>query len=136
MGLPETKRRTMEKSTQRVTDPSQSEVHIESWYLRLLRGVCLGSGREKTSNGRVKPSRGKRESVRDREWAVGGIGGGGCGRFCCAEGWNKWAGGLESDEEDETDGTGDTERRGEPARCVNQPGGELGGLVINGIACC
>src|ERR1700678_874061 len=33
------KSRRMEKNTQRVTHASQSEVHIESWYLRLFRGV-------------------------------------------------------------------------------------------------
>ena len=119
LGFLAAKSRMMEKITQTVTDPSQSEVHIESWYLRLLRGVCLGSGRKKTSNGRVRPSRGRRESVRDCEWTVIGIGGGGCGRFCCGGTWNRCAGGLDSDEEDEADeadGTGDTTRRGEPAR--------------------
>jgi hypothetical protein len=32
------------------------------------------------------------------------LGGSCCGRFCCDETWNKCAGGLESDEEDEADG--------------------------------
>ena len=36
------KGRRMEEIT-KVTDPSQSEVHIQFWYLS-LRGVCLGSG--------------------------------------------------------------------------------------------
>ena len=67
LGFLAAKSRKMEKNTQRVTDPSQSVVHTESWYLRLLRGVCLGSGRKKTSIGRVRPSRGRSESVRDCE---------------------------------------------------------------------
>jgi hypothetical protein len=60
------KSRRMEKNTQRVTDPSQSEVHIESWYLRLLRGVCLGFWQDENIERACGPS-GRRESVRDCE---------------------------------------------------------------------
>jgi len=66
-GLFVTKRRRMQKKKQRVTNPNQSDIQVASWYFRRLRGVCRGSGRKKTSRGRIRPSLGRRESVRERE---------------------------------------------------------------------
>ena len=54
----------------------QTAVHLGSLCFRLRRKKCLGSGNEKISIGRVVPSRGSRDSVRDRE--VGGGGKGDC----------------------------------------------------------
>jgi hypothetical protein len=65
-GLFVTKRRRMQKKTQRVTNPNQSDIQVASWCFRRFRGVCRGSGKENTSIGRVRPSLGRRESVRER----------------------------------------------------------------------
>jgi hypothetical protein len=73
--------------------------------------------------GRLKPSLGRRESVKDREWPVRG--GGGIGADVRAAGsilgcaaTSKSAGGLESsdDDEDEDDLTGEGDFLGERAR--------------------
>jgi hypothetical protein len=73
------KRDRTEKNTQIATPVHHIAVHKKSWYFRRRREVCRGSGRENTSSGLVRPSRGKRDSVRERETgsllAAGGGGG-------------------------------------------------------------
>ncbi|KAF8958032.1 hypothetical protein BDZ97DRAFT_73450 [Flammula alnicola] len=65
---------------QRVTSPSQREIHAASGSFRHLRGVCRGSGRVKTSSGRARPSRGRRGSVSESECGSRGGGGAVMGR--------------------------------------------------------
>lgn len=67
------KRVRIEKNRHNVKPLHHTAVQMESLYFRRLRDICLGSGSENTSIGRVLPSRGSRDSVRDRE--VGGGGG-------------------------------------------------------------
>jgi hypothetical protein len=126
------KRRRIEKNTHIETPVHQNAVQMESWYFRRRLGMCRGSGREKTSSGLVRPSRGKRDSVRERDTGsllVAG-GGGGCMRIISGSGIKKLggdAGSLESD----GDGEGDRVRirdgciNGE-ARWASQPLGDSG----------
>jgi hypothetical protein len=110
------KRRTTEKITHRETPVHQTAVHIESWYFRRRLGMCRGSGRENTSSGLVRPSRGKRDSVRDKETGsrlVVGGGGGGSGRGGCmliASGRKKLGGELEPLDSRGEDGEGERVR--------------------------
>ena len=114
------KRASTEPTRHMLTPAHQIVVHTESLNFRRLRGTYRGSGREKTSIGRVRPSRGSRDSVSDKETAVRG-GGGGCGgeeygecvRWGDGErGWRISGGGL-ADSAEELEGEGEGERRGE-----------------------
>lgn len=72
----------MEKKTQTETPVHQNMVQCESLNFRRLRVICRGSGKENTSIGRVVPSLGSSDSVRDKETgsrAREGGGGGGWG---------------------------------------------------------
>lgn len=71
------KRVRIEKNRQIVTPDNHIAVQTESLYFRRPLGVCRGSGKENTSNGRVWPSRGRRDSVRDRDIGARFVGGGG-----------------------------------------------------------
>jgi hypothetical protein len=134
-GLFVRKRRRMEKNTHKETPVHQMAVHIESWYFRRRLGVCLGSGRENTSSGLVRPSRGRRDSVRESDTGsllvVGG--GGGSDRGCCiriVSGLKKFGGDAESFESD-GDGEGDRVRIRDcciigEAKWANQPLGDSG----------
>ena len=62
----------MEKSRQNVRLEHQIAVQMESLYFRRALEVCLGSGNENTSRGRVFPSRGSKDSVNDNETRGGG----------------------------------------------------------------
>ena len=53
-----------------LTPAHHAVVHIESLNFLRLRGTYRGSGREKTSTGRVRPSRGSSDSVNDKDTAV------------------------------------------------------------------
>ena len=81
------KRMIIENSRQNVRLEHQMTVQIESLYFLRALEACLGSGNEKISRGRVFPSRGSNDSVRDNETR----GGGGIeGRwYCCClyPGW-------------------------------------------------
>ena len=74
----------MEKSRQNVRLEHQITVQMESLYFRRALDTCLGSGNENTSRGRVFPSRGSNDSVKDNETR----GGGGIeGRWGCCWCW-------------------------------------------------
>ena len=71
----------IENSRHSVRLEHQITVQIESLYFRRALEVCLGSGKENTSRGRVFPSRGRSDSVNDSETRGGG---GMEGRwYCC-----------------------------------------------------
>lgn len=108
------KRRRIEKKTQTETPVHQMAVQMELWYFLRRLGVCRGSGRENTSSGLVRPSRGRRDSVRDRDTGsllVGGGGGsgGGCTRIVSGFALKKFGGEAESVE---AEGDGERERVG------------------------
>ena len=103
----------------------QTTVHIESLNFRLPLGTYLGSGSEKTSTGRVWPSRGSSDSVSESAICVGG-GGRGCESGGCVRGGGGVNGGLSSrgggcrrDSTEDKDDGGDGERSGEA--CASQP---------------
>ena len=77
------KRIRIDEKTHMPTPAHHTLVHIESLNFLRLRGTYRGSGREKTSTGRVRPSRGRSDSVSDKATAVRGGGAGwyetGCG---------------------------------------------------------
>jgi len=88
---------------QNETPASQAAVHIASLcFLRPL-GTCRGSGKEKTSRGRDRPSRGSSDSVNDKETGALLVAGGrgGCKRL---GGRSKSCGGPESVESLATEG--------------------------------
>jgi len=115
------RKRIRKDETRHVETPvNHIAVQIESLYFRRPRGVWRGSGREKTSFGRLCPSRGRRDSVRESEMAArvvsggGGGGGGGCCRGGCDSergevAIKRSAGGDESEGDDRE---GDGEREG------------------------
>jgi hypothetical protein len=69
----------MEKNRHNVRPVHHTIVQAESLNFRRRREICLGSGNENTSMGRVVPSLGRRDSVRDKD--IGGGGGSGDGRM-------------------------------------------------------
>lgn len=109
-GIRDTKRRTMEKSTQKERPAHQIAVHIESWYFLRPLGMCRGSGSENTSRGLEWPSRGSREAVSDKD--IGSLlveGGGSGGEWTrMVSGPKRFEGGTESSVD--TEGTGESDR--------------------------
>ena len=75
-----------EKSRQNVRLEHQITVQMESLYFRRVLEVSLGSGKENTSRGRVFPSRGSNDWVRDEETR----GGGGMEGNCCWRWYLDW----------------------------------------------
>lgn len=131
-------RRTIEETTQMVTPDNQMDVQIESLYFRRPFGVCRGSGREKTSSGRTRPSRGNSDSVKDRDRGCCGGFGAGLGLGAYSSG-----GGSESDELGDGDGERGRCSRGDAAKCASQPFGEPVLLTLSssswwmrGVDCC
>jgi len=104
----------MEQNTHIESPVHQIDIHIASLYFRRPREICRGSGKLKTSSGRVLPSRGSNDSVSDKETAVLGGGGRGCGDLTdlFKAGLRRSAGGVPESAEDE-DGTGEGDRRGD-----------------------
>ena len=113
----------MEKKRHMPTLAHHAAVHRESLYFRLLLGTNRGSGSVKTSRGRVRPSRGSNDSVRDSATSARG-GGGGCGGDSRSDRRGRdvaamtSGGGCPESAEDE-EGEGDGERSGEA--CASQP---------------
>ena len=102
--------RTRKQEKRHMQSPvSQAAVHAASLYLRRPRGMYRGSGREKTSTGRVRPSRGNRDSVSDgaRSNRGGGSGGG-----LCLGGVGGGLGMLDGEAAEPTE-EGEGERRGD-----------------------
>ena len=114
----------MEKKRHVPTLAHHAAVHRESLYFRLLLGTNRGSGSVKTSRGRVRPSRGSSDSVRESAASARG-GGGGCGGDSRSDrrggrdvaAMMSGGGCPESTEDDEGEGEG--ERSGEA--CASQP---------------
>lgn len=127
----------MENTTQTLTPKSHIDVQIESLYFRRPLGVCLGSGSEKTSRGRVRPSRGNNDSVRDKDrgWGV-------CLCFGFGLGAYSSGGGSESDELGAGDGVRGRCIDGDAARCASQPFGDpeltlsSSSRAMRGADCC
>ena len=134
----------MQKKRQRVTPVHQTAVQAESLYFHFPRRTCRGSGREKTSMGRLWPSLGSRDAVRANEAGSLVGGGGGCLRetlLIC--GWKISGGGSwDSYDEEEGEGEGDLDGLRGVAWCASQPFGDDSGDsdrprpdAISGVDC-
>lgn len=118
----------MEKKTHTETPVHQNMVQYESLNFRRARVICRGSGKENTSMGRVVPSLGSSDSVRDKETGSRAREGGGGGCCVLAERLGvglgeSIVGSGEPRDEDERDGKGERILRGGDAWWASQPFG-------------
>lgn len=121
------KRSRIEKKRHMAAPVHQTIVHEESLNFRRERDGRCGSGSENTSMGRVVPSLGSSDSVKERDtgsWLCRGGGGGGVFNRVSRGALHLAKDPGESRDDEDDEGDGERGRRGGDAWCANHPFGK------------